>query len=491
MASSRILQELRLASRDTALRATLILLLLFTVLACVVGMMRQALRQQDERKFCTANESNRRVVESAFTESPDIEGAAGYSMNEVEKSKGENLRMSAKSPDLMSHLDSVWWACFRSSPLAILAAGSGQEWPNRYRIAAQSQAKTLKREMLTNPFYATTGPFDLSLFIATIVPLAIIVLHHDLLSEDRETGVIRLILSQPVSISRLLIIRCFIRTAAVVVVVVGLTGVVLLCTGTDLRHAEAAERFAVWSLLVFLHAACWSALALAINTLGFSSNSNAVFLLLLWVVCVLIIPKSAGRVARLDSSIRSPMELVALEAEAIEQAKKEAPALVAEFRKRNPGVIDGDDNPQREQLVSYLLVNETARGRFQHELRTTLDAFTTQDHRMNDWGWLSPAIAFRQGAAQLAGTSLSHYVEFARRTNRRQSDYLSYFRPMSLAERELTVEEVQAIPRFEELTLEREWDRRQVFASLAALLTWTVFFFVAGCLQLGFRPVSL
>ncbi|HWL08281.1 MAG TPA: DUF3526 domain-containing protein [Planctomicrobium sp.] len=462
--------EWNLALSDPAFRLTLTILALLTVFACQPGLHQFHVRQ--ERSLEARNETARRILESVFSPEVDLnairgEEGAGFSLQEA-----QDLKLAARSPDLLSHYDGLWWTWMPPSPLAVLAIGESTAWPDRYRVSASSRTETLRRDILENPFHSRIGPFDLTLFVAAILPLGILVLTHGLISSEREQGTLALLISQNVSPFRLFWRRSLIRVSAAVLVIVIMTFIVCQIQGCNLAQAHVAIPFMLWGICLFLYAMFWGMLALAVNTFGGSTSTNAIWLLLCWIGLVLVIPAISARLVSNEHPVSIPAVLAQKEREILSECKKSSDSLMTSPLPGESAEALVSMTPQQQEMLRYWRVHDEAAKRFQEVLRDEFDQYRSRDTSLSAWAWLSPVVAWRQATVHLAGTSLSDAATFAEQTSHFQMNSISFFQPYSVSERELNLADIQQIPRFQPAPFEhsaREWERIQL---LLALLFW-------------------
>jgi len=475
--------EWSLALSDPAFRLTLVILALLTVFACQPGLHQYHVRQDRSRSLEIRNETAQRILESAYSPEVDpdaIRGkeGAGFSLLEA-----QDLKLSAKSPDLLAHYDGLWWTWTPPSPLASLAIGESTVWPDRYRISASSHAETLRRDILENPFHSRIGPFDLTLFVAAILPLGILVLTHGLISSEREQGTLALLVSQSVSPFRLFLKRCLLRVSCAVFVVVAVTFIVCLVQDCHLAQPHVAIALMLWGICLFLYAMFWGMLALAVNAFGRSTSTNALWLLLCWIGLILVIPTVLARLVSNEHPVSTPTALAQKEREILSECQQNSDLVVTSPLPGESAGSLASLTPQQHEMLRYWRVHDEAARRFREVLHDEFEQHRSRDTSFNAWAWLSPVVAWRQAAVQLAGTSLSEIAMFAEQTNHFQGNSVSYFQPYSVAERELTLADVQQIPRFQPDQLERPANGTERMQWIMALLGWNGILWLAAAFR--------
>ena len=136
-----------------------------------------------------------------------------------------------------------------------------------------------------NPAVQALGPFDLAFVVCALAPLALLLLAHDLLSRDRDHGLLPLALTQAASLPRLFTARLLVRAAAVAAVCVALWVIALLWLALPLNLTAFA-----WLTDALLHLACWTAIAGLIAATCRSLSASLATAGTVWVGAVVVLP---------------------------------------------------------------------------------------------------------------------------------------------------------------------------------------------------------
>ena len=125
--------ESLIALRLRGVQVALVVFGLLLSVAIVLGVIRTQARQNDVR-FA---EQENRMVKEVFGNV--LQGTLDSAESNQEISSRQSriakqLRMTARSPYLVSHASNLWDVSLFPSPLAVLSVGASQAWPDRYRI---------------------------------------------------------------------------------------------------------------------------------------------------------------------------------------------------------------------------------------------------------------------------------------------------------------------------------------------------------------------
>ncbi|MEM9703576.1 MAG: DUF3526 domain-containing protein, partial [Planctomycetota bacterium] len=455
--------------RDPRLPAALLLAGLLTALALLAAGERVERQLDRERTIERESAADRRFLESAFDEPAPLNDD-GPALSPAERDRRSALQMAARYPDLMRFTGGLWTTFRTASPLAGLAAGSADDWPIAYRHAGSSLAETLRRAAPTNPLLAIVGAYDTTLLVGAVLPLLLLMLTFDVAADDRERGRWPLLATHCGSVAGLIAVRCGVRVAAVACVAVLPT--VLWAAVVRAGEPPAFAPLAVWCGAVVGTLAFWGALSFLVASFDLSAAASGLTLLLCWVVLVLCVPSLIERGVN-DRTTPAPGDLAAVESDADEQFLDLPEDVWRDFLERHPQLELDDENPQQEFLLRDLAAAEAVRDRVNATHRAQLDRFLDRERHLDVVQFLSPALAWRTASEQAAGTSLRHATDLAAATAEFHGRFLRHFEPMTIAGRELTRDDLRAMPAFDEHKIGPRLHAAPLSLAGASLFLWT------------------
>ncbi len=193
------------------------------------------------------------------------------------------------NPEHMGGSYGAHHAWMPAAPLSPVALGQTDLFPSQFKVGYESRVSFIDDDDIESPWNLLSGHFDLAFVIVYLLPLLIFAVSYNLLSAERESGTLRLLLSQPLALRTLLLGKVGSRALVLLGLAMAVPAVALLAA----RPAEtlAAGTSALWwVLLVGAYALFWFALVVAVNAFGRSSAINAMVLVIGWVVLVLVVP---------------------------------------------------------------------------------------------------------------------------------------------------------------------------------------------------------
>jgi ABC-2 type transport system permease protein len=191
-----------------------------------------------------------------------------------------------------------------NEPTNWAAFSIGQRDVNPYTLKVRMLAVEgqLYDTELSNPVSLVTGNLDLSFVFIFLLPLLIITLTFNLLSGEEESGIWRLVASQPISTFKILLLKFSVRYLAVFILVILLMMIAVLALSLSLDQALLS----ILGWLLF-YMSFWFIVVFGIVLLAKNSNFNAVSLLSIWLFMVILIPAFANVV--ISNSIPLPEAL--------------------------------------------------------------------------------------------------------------------------------------------------------------------------------------
>jgi ABC-2 type transport system permease protein len=200
------------------------------------------------------------------------------------------------------------------SDLAFAALGLRDVAPYMLRVRALGLEAQLYEGDIGNPEASLPGRFDFAFVLVYLTPLFAILLFHDLLSGERETGRLRSLEAAAGDARRLWTARVAVRVTALLLALA-----LPFLTGAAIAGVAAWKASAVL-LLILGYIAFWTALCLVVGRMTRSSLANAMTLAATWLVLTVIAP-AVGHVAiNTAAPLRQGMELSLQQRTAVHQA---------------------------------------------------------------------------------------------------------------------------------------------------------------------------
>jgi ABC-type transport system involved in multi-copper enzyme maturation permease subunit len=301
------------------------------------------------------------------------------------------------------------------SRFAVLALGADESLPAYWQFSTEGleAGPTAGAESTSG---VGAEQMDAVFIVQSVLGLLALLLVFDAVSGERESGVLRLLLSAPVRRADLVLGKALgaVLTLAVPLVLgVAAALAVLEIEGMSLLRDGSFGRVAIFLAASALYLLHMVALGLAVSAITSRAKSSWVALLLAWIGLVLVIPRSAQMIAAATHPVAPGFEARQAKIAAVGQLQRDrARALAAAWRE-----VSGSDSAPEEPVdravrVAYARAaasderHLTARKRAAiRQVETTRQRALARRRRLaGAIAWLSPASSYAAVAANVAGT---------------------------------------------------------------------------------------
>ena len=378
------------------------------------------------------------------------------------------------------------------APLAPLAVGQSDLLPYHFKVNAGSQAKALAAYDLENPRYLRLGRFDLSFVVIFLLPLVLLAAAYDVLTSERESGRLTLLVLHGVTPGKLVLMRLALRAFAVEGLLLASVLCALLLTGFEFGAPGATEGLWSWTLITVAYAAFWSAVAVLVICVARTSSGAALGLAGSWLVLVVLLPWCMNLAARTLYPPPSRPDYVRAMRDATDAAIRDKEEVRGRFLNDHPELTSAPDGS--EEVARFALNQISSIEYIEAQLEPVAANFDKQLERqqalVDRWQWLSPAVLTQQALNEVAGTSAARHQSFLQRTG----DYIAairrYFNPRLLAG-QLEFAAFDDWPRYAWHEPESGQRDRRLRTSLIGILIPTALLALAGfALVVRVRPLE-
>lgn len=449
--------EIRLMMRERMLPVAVSLLILLLGLGLYNGLSQIDLKQaiaaemmdEERERYAFLMEKLRHLDEEAVARPPNPADAGGVGL-----------------------FSGARYAVMPFLPLAPVALGQSDLVPHYYKVSSFDKTWFIDDMTLDSPWHLLRGHFDLAFVLVYLLPLFLIASSYNLLADERERGILRLLLSQPVSVRTVMLGKVAARGGAVLgtAVIVPLLAIAIARGGAD--GIGEFWRLWLWVSLAALYGLVWLAIVIAVSSLGRSSATNLGMLIGLWALLVLVAPVLLNKYVQTVYPTPSRVEMLTEFRDAESEIDRRYAHLNVEDRTlyQLPYIVDGKVNRQSFSLWTHLVQRELSEVSDVQE--RTLAAQRHRQHALTDrLAFVSPAIAAYRAMTALAGTGQKRYHAFRQQTADYHDRWRAFFYPRAMDRVPLTIEDYESgIPRFTWMEESRDAVRGGVLEGLAGLL---------------------
>lgn len=333
-------------------------------------------------------------------------------------------------------------------PTAIsgLAVGEAELRPTYASISATTRMHEMFRfQEVDNPVLLGWGRFDLAFVVIYLLPLLIAGFGCVALSADHESRVLQIVLSQPVSASRLAMLRVILRGGLLVLAtLLGLAGGLLL----GQADLTGSSNHLVWFItIIFFYSIFWCALALWITSFGRSSETNAVIMVIIWAVVVLIAPAINTFVARSISPMPSRLEYIVATREAENDANRGGRELLQNYLLDHPELEATRGDAVSPFIKTFFLVQRQVELVIAPIVARFEEAEDAQQRTREALRRISPRDIASESLLLSTGNGGVRFADFERQARELRANWARTVESAVIAGRRLTADEFIQLPR--------------------------------------------
>ncbi len=318
-------------------------------------------------------------------------------------------------------------AAMEPQPMAFIATGQADVFTHYVKPTVSGNDFALNFTEMTSPVQLLFGSFDLAFVIVYLLPLLIIAFSYNVLSSEKETGSLRLLAAQPISIQNWVLQKLGLRFFWLTVLLISTLTIVLLTLGQN-PFSRLFEFLGLLSL-IWIYMLFWFALAFLVNLWAGSSAKNAVTLIGLWITFVLLIPSVFNQLSNtlypMPSRTLMINEMRGLKAE----VTKKQDEILDNYLRDHPEYAINDTTQKRSFYHRYM----AAQNLIKQEMSPVVNAYEEQLQNQQEWvgkfKWISPAIVAQESLNKIAGTSTQDYENFRKQVIAFAADWREHFMP--------------------------------------------------------------
>lgn len=287
-------------------------------------------------------------------------------------------------------------AVLAPNPLSIFAKGLDEAMTRSFEVNALG-IDVRAGQQSGNAIFAFFPTPDFVYVVKVVLSLVALLLGFDLVSREKETGVLRLMLSNPVSRGTVLAGKWLgnYLSLAVPFVLVTLLGFAVMGLDSHITFGPGGTvRFLLLLSVTLLYVALFLSLGLLVSTLTKKAASSLIVLLLVWAVTVFVLPNLGTLLARQMVDVPS---VKALSEKRQQIWTREVLLAITETRKGREGGWDAARKAHFDAVNSEF-------DKLEADYRMKFDKLVRLSKDINR---ISPAASFVYAATELAGTGIS------------------------------------------------------------------------------------
>ncbi len=293
-------------------------------------------------------------------------------------------------------------AILPAPPLSVGSIGQADLHPFAAHVSLFSvKHSLLDKHELADPLALLAGRFDLAFVMVWLLPLVILAFTFDVISRERERGILSLALAQSGTLPRLLRAKLGARAL--------LLGVLIAIPLFFLLLLAPPFNVALWAATLVAYALFWIALAVAVNLWGSSSATNATILTGAWLLLLVVMPAALNvhvtRKHPLPSRLDALAEIRSVNLDTAEAGER----LLGQFLQEHPDLAAAQGGPGAGQ---YYAVRQSQERNILPLVTALEEQLAAQHTAVARYSVLSPAIITDELLLDIAGTGRLRFESY-------------------------------------------------------------------------------
>ena len=362
---------------------------------------------------------------------------------------------------------------YTAAPLAAFAIGQSDVQAAALKVSVAGVRSAAPTATLENPLKLLVGHFDLSFVFLYMMPLLIIALMFGLTSMERESGLLRMLLAQPIRLTTLAAGKIIARVVILGSIIVLGTGVLAALVGAE----GVLQQWGLWILVTFAYGVFWIGLCVYMDSRLKVASASALVLAGCWLVLAVVVPALISFFATSLYPVPSRMEYITAMRTESSIAQQQGAASLARFFEDHPEIA-----PVSDDEANFAMLRVAREERIAEQLAPLETRFEEQKAKQQAFigkiGYLSPTVLAHQAFMDIAGTGSGRYALFLEEVHAFQEIWKSHFVPRYFEDVAFMAADYDTLPAFEVESLRN-------YTILGRVVTPTAVILLIGIIFLG------
>lgn len=331
------------------------------------------------------------------------------------------------------------------SAASFLAAGMRDVSPYVLRVRALALQSQLHDGETLNPEVAVLGRFDLAFVLTYLAPLFVIALLHDLVSDERQSGRLRLLLTLPGPVALVWWRRAALRFLALFACIA-----VPVIIGSGVQGLSLSALAGVLTI-VAAYLAFWVGLALIVGARPWRPATHAIALMGVWAVLTLVLPGLANLASSRAAPVAQGVDLTLTQREHINAAwDRSRDETMQAFFKTHPQWSDTAPLPEKFHWKWYFAFHQLGDEAVATDAQAYRSGLLTRQSWSEHLGWVLPGVAVQVALQRLADTDLRAQLAYQDRVTAFHDRLRAFYYPYVFNDVRFSKDDVARLPRFDE-----------------------------------------
>ncbi len=337
------------------------------------------------------------------------------------------------------------------APSAVFSLGQSDVLESNAGVSVATLQRTkADKKGFENPLSFLAGHFDLSFVMVYLLPLFILALSFNVLSGERENGILQILLSQPLKLKNLLTAKITAQFSLIFLLVLLAVLGGFLISGISLSAEGFWAKAFLWTVVVFAYMLFWFSLAVFINSYGYSSATNAVAAAAVWLILVLVLPSLLNILVSVIYPVPPRTETISAIRGVNLDMRRDGKKLLAEHYQDHPELMPKEGEKAFEDFgLAFVHIQREQKKRVVEVEERFAEQVANQQNLVQKLGLISPSVIAQEAFNEIAGTGLNRYRHFRLQVKEFDRQWTDFFLPRIYKMDSLTAKDFESIPRFE------------------------------------------
>lgn len=333
--------------------------------------------------------------------------------------------------------------------LSFISMGLSDYYPYHYQISLRNQqlySFLMGDDRMENPINQLNSNFDLAFVLIWLLPLLIIAFSYNILSSEKEQGTLKLLEAQPVSITKILIIKILLRFAIIIGIIA-----ISICLFFSLFGVNIFTNMtAIVNLffVVFAYVLFWFMLSILVNLFNRNSSINAGILFTLWLLIILIIPTLLNLVSNYKYPVSTRIEYISFVRDATCEIDNNSDKALDKYFSEHLEL-----GTRKSENMPYWVYKGALKNKIIEEVSDSIikqykSQLNNQIEFISHWNYFSPAIILQQALDKLSGNSTNDFLRFQAKADEYNYKWRMCFFQKILKDELLSKDDVFDLPKY-------------------------------------------
>ncbi|BBM83128.1 DUF3526 domain-containing protein [Candidatus Uabimicrobium amorphum] len=370
---------------------------------------------------------------------------------------------------------------FPHTPLSWIATGQSDIYVAINSISFEQDPR-FAHDKFSNPVQQLFGNFDLAFVLVYLIPLIVIALSYNIISAEREQGTLKLVLSQPVTLTKWLFVKLVFRFSVIFSMIVFCILIILPILDLSFSYMDTL----LLLLLTGIYISLYFFISLLVNLFSRHSGTNAVILVSIWVFFVMIFPATIGLFATTLYPVPSRVKQLSEMRSAEKEAKEEGSKLLASFYEDHPELAVLEAPNEDEALKRYntfwktkYVVSKDIEEHTQPIIKHHAQQIQLRRDLSGILRFFSPAILYQESLNEIAGTSSRHYLAYQQQVQNFYDTWRKTISEKTFRNQKMTKKDLSNLPQF---TLQTNLVKKNLYVNTVMITIYAVILLLLGIL---------